>query len=138
MMGAAAAIYAGLKLQASGLPVGNAIEVFSKRPWMGAVIGGGTYAELLNRIKNSDGIRSILTPTYSDAELDNGALQKVASMPAESRSLMSDYVYNPAMYVNQCFVSHASNNHIVKTASLISNPMRPIEKKWIQDIIKTP
>lgn len=129
-LSAIAAIYAGLKLVASGLPVGNSIEVFSKRPWMGSVIAGGTYQELLNRIKASDGWHQVLTPTYSDAEMDNSALFKSAS-DAEA-GFLQDYMYNPAAYVVASY--NRKQPGFAKSASLWADPMNPRHQAIIKGL----
>lgn len=123
MLSAAAAIYAGLKLQASGLPVGNSIEVFSKRPWMGTIVAGGTFRELLDRIRATGGLREILTPSYEAADLDNSMLFKTASNAEVS--LMEDYVYNPAAYVSASYAIKPAG--MIKSASLRVDPRNPMQ-----------
>ena len=130
-LSAIAAIYAGLKLVASGLPVGNAVDVFIKKPWMGTIIAGGTYKELLDRIRNTDGVSTVLTPTVTDAELDNSQLFKTAS--DVEAGFLQDYVYNPAAYVVSSYRPHSAG--FIKAAGLRVDAMNPRQKMLARDLI---
>lgn len=95
-----ASMFAGLKMKAAGASVQTTASLFTKKPWLAPLIGGGVYATLMRVISEADKNDSTLIPAHAYSGTLTPSFAKSASVTnATGLGLAAGALAYPAAYV---------------------------------------
>jgi len=137
-----AALYAALKLKAYGYGPKQLAEIFTKKPWLRSIIGGGVMYKIFEQINKAGKDNPMLGPAvnYENVLRDTNFSGKIVKQ--SSLNILTDAITLPSAYIMNAYEQNAFcktssgflSNQIVDNNLSLNNMHSELLKKKLLEI----
>lgn len=125
-----AALYAGLKLKAKGYGPKQLAEIFTKKPWLRSIIGGGVMYKIFEEIDKAQRGNPMLGPAVSYENVLQNTNFSGKIIKQSALNILTDAITLPSAYI----VNSYNQSALYKTGALSFSGQTVINNFGMSDI----
>jgi len=125
-----AALYAGLKLKAKGYGPKQLAEIFTKKPWLRSIIGGGVMYKIFEEINKSGNTNPMLGPAVNYENILQNTNFSGKMVKQSAFNTLAEAIALPNSYI----INSYNQSAFCKTGSIIFSNQQFNNKFWLDEI----